>query len=123
MSALQKLQELLPKYEIIYRGDNRYKIIAPFGVLCAHIIKIKNNIKTIKSIHEHCGDILLLLLSNNFILSTGTYRHLILDLTVDVFVSQLWINYDAIYNIDKFYQIMREKLNLKSLNKHIFKNE
>ena len=45
MSALQKLQELLPKYEITYRGDNRYKIIAPFGVLCAHIVKIKNNIK------------------------------------------------------------------------------
>lgn len=121
MSDLEALRELLPKYTITLIEKRFYAINAGFDGTCVLSIK-KECIKIVKEIHDNCEHMLRFLLLNDFILQSDTkhhYVHRFLDIRVRINISTIYIN-DLPYDlIEDFYQIIRKKLNLDSLNKQV----
>ena len=119
---MQALQKLLPKYTIIYCGNNSYTIYGHFNSLTMHISQIENN-KIIISIHNHFNSIEQFLELNNFVFDGQIYENHNLQLYINIFVNKIRINNDDIYDLDEFYQIIRDKLYLEMLNKPVMINE
>jgi hypothetical protein len=122
MSDLDVLCKLLPKYTITYIEKKFYKIDAGFDVMFIRT-SASERVSVAKEIHDNYDYMLQFLALNDFILQSDTkypyYVHKFLHIRVRINIQTIYINDLPFHLVDEFYQIIRKRLDLDSLNKQV----
>lgn len=122
MCDLEILCKLLPKYTITYIEKKFYNIDAGFDVVYIRT-STSECVSVVKEIHDNYDYMLQFLLLNDFILQSDAtypyYVHKFLHIRVCINMRSININGTPFHSVDEFYQIIRKKLDLDSLNKQV----